>query len=800
MLNKQKKVTIEARGSNGSDRTLSRQFQEPRSQDNAFRKANDIFHDSSGALKSTFLSMPTLENDNEADASMGIRNSRGKRPALGHKPAQFSLMPNITQPSAGLEFKLNINQLHDPVDFFSAYGQLQCDSTFLISFVHILLCRSKYCLHFHNRKSVRFMHHYSSAVSENDDTFLSSQEATRDDCLSLSKFVSQQETTHFDIDLQGKELSESISKTENRINELLDKLLSESNENLDRDGEPAQMQEGLQRKFPKNKNSQTDIPKLMSGKTPVKIKHVAENPVHTLASRTTPKSPFAALSLLNKHLSRSKTINDPFMAFDIVLSSARNVSSLEEFNQRSQHLDEGKELIISDKLTFSTKVEATRTAGTGTVSNHSVEGVTFNLLDKPVKVSLSTVSKNISSRGSNDVVMHHNGDNDMTDSATNGSNLMVENGRYILQEAFSYPPPCIKSGASSWGCTDVVALGHGLCHMDNSVEDMHQDATSFVQPTVNTDCSTTEDIKFSHSPSGQSDFTFTKGLLMNGQTITADSTFRKDLKQSNKALNRGSAKEMSNARKHEQKRRKAITRNSLLEIGTHWESGFRRSKRIRSRPLEYWKGERFLYGRVHESLATVIGKKYVSSGERGAYFQTPGMTFTESVYWNGCVHWLNVLEKKSVPKSAFPDCLCFNVDEEMLETFPRPPIGVRSTSRRSLYFGESEGHSYVIEVIHCPTCFKCMRRRVITPGVSVLGLISRDNFQEDSFFVLEIRGKAMRYNLVDKSFKVIWDFSVALNLKRIDYLAVWKVKSFTIDCMPVMFLVTTPLLVEVLQV
>lgn len=51
------------------------------------------------------------------------------------------------------------------------------------------------------------MHHYSSAVSENDDTFLSSQEAIRDDCLSLSKFVSQQETAHFDIDLQGKELA-----------------------------------------------------------------------------------------------------------------------------------------------------------------------------------------------------------------------------------------------------------------------------------------------------------------------------------------------------------------------------------------------------------------------------------------------------------------------------------------------------------------------------------------------------------------------------------------------------------------
>lgn len=35
---------------------------------------------------------------------------------------------------------------------------------------------------------------------------------------------------------------------------------------------------------------------------------------------------------------------------------------------------------------------------------------------------------------------------------------------------------------------------------------------------------------------------------------------------------------------------------------------------MRSRPLEYWKGERFLYGRIHESLATVIGIKYESPG------------------------------------------------------------------------------------------------------------------------------------------------------------------------------------------
>ncbi|KAK9030758.1 hypothetical protein V6N11_032170 [Hibiscus sabdariffa] len=62
---------------------------------------------------------------------------------------------------------------------------------------------------------------------------------------------------------------------------------------------------------------------------------------------------------------------------------------------------------------------------------------------------------------------------------------------------------------------------------------------------------------------------------------------------------------------------KAISRRqSLAGSGTAFDAeGRRRSTRIRSRPLEFWKGERFLYGRVHSSLATVIGIKYESPGK-----------------------------------------------------------------------------------------------------------------------------------------------------------------------------------------
>lgn len=37
------------------------------------------------------------------------------------------------------------------------------------------------------------------------------------------------------------------------------------------------------------------------------------------------------------------------------------------------------------------------------------------------------------------------------------------------------------------------------------------------------------------------------------------------------------------------------------DAGTSFQDGVRRSKRMKTRPLEYWKGERLLFGRVNDS-------------------------------------------------------------------------------------------------------------------------------------------------------------------------------------------------------
>lgn len=51
-------------------------------------------------------------------------------------------------------------------------------------------------------------------------------------------------------------------------------------------------------------------------------------------------------------------------------------------------------------------------------------------------------------------------------------------------------------------------------------------------------------------------------------------------------------------------------RQSLADAGLTWKSGVRRSTRIKTRPLQHWCGEKVLYGRVHNSMITVIGMRY----------------------------------------------------------------------------------------------------------------------------------------------------------------------------------------------
>ncbi|KAL8118607.1 F-box protein At5g07610-like [Apium graveolens] len=190
-----------------------------------------------------------------------------------------------------------------------------------------------------------------------------------------------------------------------------------------------------------------------------------------------------------------------------------------------------------------------------------------------------------------------------------------------------------------------------------------------------------------------------------------------------------------------------------------------------------------------------IDNLHIYSSETGtwkasmqSFIPSPGKIITPGVYWNGCIFWLSET-----------DCFYFSVEEERLEEFPRPPISASGTWEKS-YFGESEDHLHVIdEVLNDPSLivyemksdysewfikyqidlgpickvFPDITTKSVFPldnyKVAVLSIIRREKFREDSFLVMEIPGKVIRYNLVDRSFKLIWDFSGAFkpeNFKR----------------------------------
>ncbi|KAK1363310.1 hypothetical protein POM88_038871 [Heracleum sosnowskyi] len=134
----------------------------------------------------------------------------------------------------------------------------------------------------------------------------------------------------------------------------------------------------------------------------------------------------------------------------------------------------------------------------------------------------------------------------------------------------------------------------------------------------------------------------------------------------------------------------------------------------------------------------------------------------------------------------------------------KPGVG-RNISKASYewswYFGESEDHLHYIEVCPYATSFSVYEMKSdysewfvkyeidlapiskVVPemtnhkahfnggnnnAVGVLSLIRRENFQEDSFLLLEIPSKAIGYNLEDRSFKVIWDFPVDFGLDSLE--------------------------------
>ncbi|CAI9771820.1 unnamed protein product [Fraxinus pennsylvanica] len=163
---------------------------------------------------------------------------------------------------------------------------------------------------------------------------------------------------------------------------------------------------------------------------------------------------------------------------------------------------------------------------------------------------------------------------------------------------------------------------------------------------------------------------------------------------------------------------------------------------------------------------------------------TDETNFEKGVYWNGSIHWIG--------NGTF-ESLYFIIDEERLETMPMPPIPDGWEGRSNYYIGESCGHlnfietfgpqiqfnvyemkrnnsewfvKYRVDLSPLVNAFPGMIRSYLNPtdwyyyALSIFCLIQGEK-NEDSFLVLQIAGRAIRYNLVHNTFEKLHDFEGA---------------------------------------
>ncbi|KAJ0642307.1 putative F-box domain-containing protein [Helianthus annuus] len=178
-----------------------------------------------------------------------------------------------------------------------------------------------------------------------------------------------------------------------------------------------------------------------------------------------------------------------------------------------------------------------------------------------------------------------------------------------------------------------------------------------------------------------------------------------------------------------------------------------------------------------------IGKWKISSESFSA-----NCSFRCGVYWNGAIHW--------APSCHNP--LYFKIAGEQLQTLALPPnvasFGGFHRGATPLYFGESRGHLHLVDTANgenhlhlivyemmsdcsgwfvkfqvelddLPGAFPEMINSYLYPSspycyqFNVFDVVRGEN-EEDTFMVVRIPGKLIRYNVRDKSFKQIFNLTI----------------------------------------
>ncbi|KAK6912116.1 hypothetical protein RJ641_024209 [Dillenia turbinata] len=610
--------------------------------------------DGSSELNSDVTNYAATKHKNEPGVLREKTNIQERRPDLGRKKARFSLKPNKSQPSVSLEPSLDIDQLHNPEEYFLAQEKLESQDPF-------------------QKKSASYKHQYSFGDLEDAENLMSQENSTQ--CTFSPEINNSQPETAGSDALNKRETFGSLPILENNVG-VLDELLSSNCADLGEDKTVSYLQELLNIKtmnirelclpdmpnvltrdvmassenWVKYGNELSDISNQIQGiykKSSLKNKHEIESSATSLASPTPPKIPFQSISLLRKHLLQSNAYSDPFSPLHIDISPARDSSLPELAHEQSVQVHKGDEqgassnvrsMVLEDNNSITVNVGpsqlVTRALTCDVDQNlasesdqlHKGDGrgalgkvqsvvleeddiVTTNLSSSEMVTgaSMCDIDQNLASDSSRVGVGIDVGENGLDNiggvvnvvganepNKKDGKERTVSAGLPLMDE-----PSKIGNLSSQRNQSNPTVDLHCQLDPSNPTVDLHcQSEVSSKSPHVCPD----EDIELPKEPSSR------------------------EVNKQNKV--------QKLSRKEEKRKRvsKITRRQSLAAAGTSWEGGVRRSTRVRTRPLEYWKGERLLYGRIHQSLATVIGLKYASPAKDGGSAKLKVKSFVSDEY------------------------------------------------------------------------------------------------------------------------------------------------------------------------
>ncbi|KAL3650410.1 hypothetical protein CASFOL_006813 [Castilleja foliolosa] len=169
------------------------------------------------------------------------------------------------------------------------------------------------------------------------------------------------------------------------------------------------------------------------------------------------------------------------------------------------------------------------------------------------------------------------------------------------------------------------------------------------------------------------------------------------------------------------------------------------------------------------------------TGSCGELFQAfTHFDFEDGVYWNGAIHWVNIVTGPWEFVYLNLDC-----DQTLLKVFPQPPLQEKRYYKNDYYFGESCGHLHFVDVYRTVCEFIVyemkmdysewfVKYKVKGTCFPIIGNMSvvRGKNDEDSSLVITIGNSIVRYKFEQKTGETLYDV-VDFEPIAVDHSVIW---------------------------